>query len=571
MNPNGVIFIHKLFKERKVFLILSLSVFCIAFLVFLSVFLWGISLKNGDAVFPNVCVSGVNIGGMHSEEAAAALENSLSSTHSTRTLTVQLPDRKLVFDPEMANSPLDTTAIVETALSYGRDGTIFHAIGTYIRCKDSAFILDMDDFLKVDTEYIRALIDKTANDVKRNKMQSSVTMDEAAAVINIQLGYNGRSLNSDLLYDTVIAAYQSGDLSDIPFSYDIEPYDILDLHSYYNDYCTPARNAYYDKSTKTLVPEVIGYGFDLIAANQKLALAEEGSEIQIPLQVLEPEVTLEAYKAKFYSTELASYSVRYTGNRNRTTNLTLACEAINGTVLQPNEIFSFNDIVGERTAEKGYKEGIIYADGGASESELGGGICQIASMIYYCALRADFQIVERAPHMYVVTYVDPGMDATVYWGALDFQFRNTNTTPIMINATVENGLVSVSLLGTMEHDYTVKMTYELTSTTPYEEIEVLDETKPAGYRELVQEPHTGYTYWSYKNYYDLSGNFLKKEKCDISVYEKYDAKYIVGPEPTLPPWVDPERLPAGFDPADPSTWIQPTKPDDPILPSDLFE
>lgn len=133
--------------------------------------------------------------------------------------------------------------------------------------------------------------------------------------------------------------------------------------------------------------------------------------------------------------------------------------------------------------------------------------------------------------MYVVTYVDPGMDATVYWGALDFQFRNTNETPVMVNTSVKDGLVSVSLMGTNEHDYTVKMTYELTATTPYEEIETLDETKPEGYRELVQEPHTGYTYWSYKNFYDLDGNFLRKEKCDISVYEKYDAKYIVGPEP----------------------------------------
>ena len=150
-------------------------------------------------------------------------------------------------------------------------------------------------------------------------------------------------------------------------------------------------------------------------------------------------------------------------------------------------------------------------------------------MIYYCTLMADFQIVEREPHMYVVTYVDPGMDATVYWGALDFQFRNTNETPVMVNAAVNNGVVSVSLMGTNEHDYTVKMTYELTATVPYEEIEELDETKPAGYREQVQKPQTGYTYWSYKNFYDLEGNFLRKEKCDISVYDKYDAKYIVGP------------------------------------------
>lgn len=516
--------------SKKILLIAGIAAASVAVAVFLGVFFWGLHLKNADTVFPNVCVSGVNIGGMEAEEAAQALETSLSNTHATRTLTVQLPDRKLVFDPELANSPLDANSMVEAALSYGREGGAFKVLSTYIKCKESAYILDMGDFLSVDTEYIRELIDKTAEDVAQEMSQSEVTMDEDAEVITIELGKNGRSLDTEKLYEQVMKAYESGDLSDIEFSYDLVPYDIVDLQSYYNKYCKPARNAYYDKTTRTIVEEIEGYGFDLMAVNQQLALAEEGSVIEIPLKVLEPEITLEEYKQKFYADTLASYSIAYTGNANRTTNLRLACEAINGTVLQPNEIFSFNDIVGQRTAEKGYKEGIIYANDGASESEVGGGICQIASMIYYCTLMADFQIIEREPHMYVVTYVDPGMDATVYWGALDFQFRNTNETPVMVNAAVNNGVVSVSLVGTNEHDYTVKMTYELTATTPYEEIETLDETKPAGYRELVQEPHTGYTYWSYKNFYDLEGNFLRKEKCDISVYEKYDAEYIVGPE-----------------------------------------
>lgn len=505
--------------------------------VFLGAFFWGVSLKNADTVFPNVCVSGVNIGGLEFEAAVQALQDTLSNTHATRTLTVQLPDRNLVFDPDTANSPLDANAMAEIAMNYGRDGGAFHALRTYIHCQKSAYILDMEDFLQVDAEYIRELIDKTAEDVAQEMVQSEVTMDEEKELITIQLGYNGRQLDTDALYERVLAAYHSGDLSDIIWSYEMQPYDIVDLQSYYQEYCTSAQDAYYDKSTKSLVKEVVGYGFDLVAANQQLALAKEGSTIEIPLGKIQPEMTLKQYKAKYFSDELAAYSIHYTGNANRTENLKLACKAINGTVLEPGEVFSFNGIVGERTAEKGYKEGIIYADGGASESEVGGGICQIASMIYYCTLLADLQTVEREPHMYVVSYVNPGMDATVYWGALDFKFKNTNETPILINTTIKDGLVSVKLTGTKEHDYTVKMTYELVSTTPYEEIEVLDESKPVGYREQVQAPHTGYTYWTYKNFYDLNGKFLRSEKCDISVYEKYDAKFIVGPSP------EPEELP----------------------------
>ena len=112
---------------------------------------------------------------------------------------------------------------------------------------------------------------------------------------------------------------------------------------------------------------------------------------------------------------------------------------------------------------------------------------------------------------------------------MDFKFKNSNSTPIKINASVSGGYVNVSFVGTSEHDYTVSMTSQLVQTIPYEEVEIVDYSKPAGYRELTQEPHTGYIYWSYKNFYDLNGNFLRTEKCAISEYTKYDAEYTVGP------------------------------------------
>lgn len=504
-----------------------------ALLVLLGMFIWGMSLKSSDTVFPNVCVSGVNIGGMEADEAAQAIEDSLAKTHATRTLTVQLPDRKLVFEPELTNSPMDTGAMVEQAVAYGREGNPFQVLKTYLSCEKSAYILDLEDYLQVDTAYIRELIDKTAADVERDVVQSEIVMDEENAIISITLGCNGRALDADKLYDKVLAAYESGDLSDIQFSYDMVPYDIVDLQSYYNTYCTSARDAYYDKTEKKVVDEVVGYGFDLIAANAQLALAEEGTTIEIPLQVIQPEVTKEEYMGKNFPDVISSYESTYYYNPDRTTNLTLACQAINGTVLKPGEVFSFNSVVGERTPEKGYKEGIIYADGGKSEMESGGGICQVVSSVYMCALTADMTIVERQPHMYPVSYVPSGCDATVYWGVADFKFKNDYENDIMIDAAVEDGYVKVKFLGVAEHDYTVKMTSELIETIPYAEQTVVDETKESGFWEQTQEPHTGYVYWSYKNYYDLNGNYLRTEKCAISEYQKYDSIITVGPEPEV--------------------------------------
>ena len=168
-------------RAKKIWLIAGIAVAAVALMVFLGVLIWGLSLKNSDKVFPNVCVSGVNIGGMETEEATQALESTLASTHATRTLTVVLPDRKLVFDPEMANTPMDTEAMVEAAVDYGKDGGVFQVIGTYLACKKSAYLLDLENFLQVDTEYIRELIDKTAQDVERDVVQSEITMDEETA------------------------------------------------------------------------------------------------------------------------------------------------------------------------------------------------------------------------------------------------------------------------------------------------------------------------------------------------------------------------------------------------------
>lgn len=121
-------------------------------------------------------------------------------------------------------------------------------------------------------------------------------------------------------------------------------------------------------------------------------------------------------------------------------------------------------MVGERTSEKGYRPAAIYTSGTTTD-ELGGGVCQVASTIYMCALKADLEIVERACHQFTVTYVPMGMDATVYWGYQDFKFRNNTEYPIRVDASVSGGYVHIKLCGTETKDYTIEMTYEILSTS----------------------------------------------------------------------------------------------------------
>ena len=499
----------------------------LALLVILGFVISGAAIKGSDKVFPNVCVLGINLGGMDREEAETVLEEAVI-TRITRTLTVQLPDRQLVFEPQTDGTVSEAALLADAALSYGREGGPLTVLKTYLDCKNSAYILDAASAIGVDETYLRDVIGRTARDVSRAMEETVVTMDEEANIITIKIGHAGRSLNEEALLAAVREAYASGDLTDIVFEYDLVPYNLVDLQAYYSKYCTPAQDAYYDNETHSVIKEVIGYGFDLMAVNQQIALAEEGSVLEVPLQTIQPRITAENWKEENFPDVLATYSSPHTYNTNRTENLRLACKAIDGTVLKPGEVFSFNGVVGERTAEKGYREGIVYADGGASEAEVGGGICQVASTIYMCCLLADLEVTERAPHMYTVSYVPMGMDATIYWGVQDFKFRNTNSTPIMINASVSGGKVHITLSGIFEHDYTVNMSYELISTIPYEETEEEDPTVPLGTRKEKHTPYTGYTCWTYKSYYDLAGNFLRKEKCAYSAYDKRDHVFLVG-------------------------------------------
>ena len=131
---------------------------------------------------------------------------------------------------------------------------------------------------------------------------------------------------------------------------------------------------------------------------------------------------------------------------NRTTNLILASQKVNGTVLMPGEVFSFNKVVGERTIAKGYKNAAIFVNGEV-EDGLAGGICQVSSTLYDAVIAANLEITERYNHSKLTSYLPGGKDATVVWGRLDFQFKNNREYPVKIEMGVQNGVVMANIYG----------------------------------------------------------------------------------------------------------------------------
>lgn len=130
----------------------------------------------------------------------------------------------------------------------------------------------------------------------------------------------------------------------------------------------------------------------------------------------------------------------------RTGNIALAASRIDGTILLPGDRFSFNEVVGRRTAEAGYLAAptLVY---GSREAVVGGGICQLATTVYNAALLSDLKMLERHRHATTVPYCPPGQDATVSWGSKDLAFQNSLAQPVRIQAGVEDGMVMVRFFG----------------------------------------------------------------------------------------------------------------------------
>ena len=197
--------------------------------------------------------------------------------------------------------------------------------------------------------------------------------------------------------------------------------------------------SYVDESGTTIFnSDVVGKKFDLESARSLIAAG--GNTWNIKLKLTQPKVSLVELKAPYCPDLLAETTTSFSAeNKTRAANIKNASKRINtfgsfedGYILQPGEIFSYNDTVGERTEANGFSVATVYTNTGTT-NDVGGGICQVSSAIFSAAFKADLEITQRTNHMYKVHYwTTPGEDATVNWGTLDFKFQNSKSYPVKV-------------------------------------------------------------------------------------------------------------------------------------------
>jgi vancomycin resistance protein YoaR len=133
-----------------------------------------------------------------------------------------------------------------------------------------------------------------------------------------------------------------------------------------------------------------------------------------------------------------------TDNEKRNKNINLACTGLNGYIVKPGQEFSFNQVLGERTEERGYDYAPAYLEGQVVE-ELGGGICQVSTTLYNAVFAAGLTTTFRKSHTYVPSYITPGLDATVSFYGPDYRFINNSNYTVGIKAHYAKQKVKIDI------------------------------------------------------------------------------------------------------------------------------
>lgn len=259
---------------------------------------------------------------------------------------------------------------------------------------------------------------------------------------------------------------------------------------------------------------------DKLAADISQALKDKKFDAKITAtgSDVAPEISAASAKEKYKT--ISSFTTNTTANQNRNTNVRLAAEAINGTVIKPGQEFSFNGTVGQRTEAKGYKGAAAYNNGEVVQ-EIGGGVCQVSTTLYNAVFKAGLKISSRRSHTFEPSYVTPGRDATVSWDQPDFKFINNSSTAIGLRASYADQKVTVSVYGIpiledgITWDLDSKKVEDLGTPNPtYEE----DQTLRPGEEVIKSKGSAGSRWETYKVVYK-NGKEISRELDHKTTYK----------------------------------------------------
>ena len=464
-----------------------------------------VQVRDYDRIYPGVSVFDIDVGGMTLEEARDVIEEYGENYFSGKQLRLVCGEDIVVLDVKDAMSSIDADYIAGLAYSYGKSEGLFAQVRLMNR--EEPRPLNVNEGFTINERYVNRKIEELATIVEQDFVNYKVT--NTGESLEITRGQDGLTVNRTEIEEAVCTALTTGVLDDITVETSVQeavPPDIDYLRG--TVYVAP-QNAYIERTgTKSYIVRDEVVGVDIDTEQMKADMEKDDWDCKVYDFIYTEPVSVSELKEILFMDTLATYSTDLSSSgEGRTTNIKLAAAEINGAVLLPGgngkegEEFSFNNIVGERSEALGYQNAIVFANGEMVDG-VGGGICQVSSTIYVAALLADLEITERYSHVFSVSYVPLGQDATVQWGFLDFKFRNTSGYPIKIMAEVIGSELRVTILGTItDPEKSVVLESVKTGEIDFETEYRQNDSLPYGTYQLKQRGQVGYTCEVYKNVY----------------------------------------------------------------------
>lgn len=513
-----------------------------------------------ETILPNVTVGGIDVSNLTAEQAQSAIEDTVKQKGENISFTLSYEDirESLTADRlaiDAGQSAQDAWDVGHGNFFAGGPQLVGHMLGM---SSEVPLALPEDDPALTDLmDRMEQAVNAAAGDHGYEVEGDELVMTKGAPVVTVDWETAKDQARENLQSTLKNGLGSSGDGptgSDLILFASQGEVEDPDFEAIRREVYTEPKDAALDLESMTITDHTVGVDFDVEELKTAYENAKSGERFSVPLTVTQPEVTKEDLESRLFKDLLGQATTRVSGSAARKTNVKLAAAACNEKILLPGEEFSYNNTTGSRSPDKGYLPAPIYA-GGRSEDGVGGGICQVSSTIYYAVLHTTLEIVERHDHQFAVSYLDPGMDATVYYGSLDFRFKNNTNYPVkVVTRSYDNSkgvrYLEVQLYGTNEDGR-----YAKPSNAVFDKVAPSTAYKPdpnvaRGTLVLDKEQYayTGMKARAYRTIYEADGTVVEKQDLGVSTYKMRPNTYFYNPADG-----DPSTWPDGKPPAPPST------------------
>lgn len=485
-------------------------------------------VRSNGRLLPKMVVTDRNggvvaeLGGLSQDDAIARMSEVVDVQSQKQTITISYGEE-------------NTATLSGQLLSYDPKGAVERGMAV----KDQPFhklgamwlgLADYDTSLSLSTSTFTQEGQTKATQLAKQVSEAlyvapvDYTFEVKDGTVTVVKGTDGQEVNSDELMDQLLTALSDGQTSLTVTTHPVSSAELSGQLLSELVYLAP-KSPELDANGK-LTPTVVGRSLNPDEAQTILDSIGPGEACSIPMAYIQPD--LGPSEKYLYKDLLATVTSNLDGVAARSHNVALSASACNGVVILPDQVFSYLNTIGSPSTARGYRTSTGYQNGETVDM-VGGGICQVSSSLYYCAVYSNLDIVRRATHAFTVGYLPNGLDATVYYPTLDFKFRNNTQHPIKIVSYVSNNKLTVQFYGTNTTGNYVETQRYTRSSTPWKTVYEPSNAIPRGTTRIKTTPYTGYEVDVYRLVYNADGTLLSRVFENHSRYAKRDRVILYNP------------------------------------------